>query len=102
MSQDIRVEIYGQVYTLRTDLDPGYIQELARLVDARMRALAEQSDTVDTRRLAVLAAVTLGDELKQLQQKAEQAGGALPAELTSRIEACSRLLEAALVGSSRE
>ena len=30
MTQDIRVEIYGQVYSLRTSLDPGYIEELAR------------------------------------------------------------------------
>lgn len=98
MTQDIRVEIYGQVYSLRTELDPAYLEELARLVDARMRALAGQTETVDTRRLAVLAALTLADELRQLQQQANQQGGALPTELANRLEACSRLLEAALGG----
>ena len=98
MTQDIRVEIYGQVYSLRTELEPAYIEELARLVDARMRTLAGQTDTVDTRRLAVLAALTLADELKQLQQQAGQQRTALPTELANRLEACNQLLEAALSG----
>lgn len=102
MTQDIRVEIYGQVYSLRTDLDPTYIEELARLLDARMRALAGQTESLDTRRLAVLAALTLADELKQLQQQAGQRGTAVPAELAHRLEACSRLLEAALATEAGE
>jgi len=95
MTQDIRVEIYGQVYSLRTSLDPAYIEELARLVDARMRALASQTDAVDTRRLAVLAALTLADELRQAQQATETAPAA-PDDVLHRIEALSKVLEAAL------
>ena len=94
MTQDIRVEIYGQVYSLRTSLDPAYIEELARLVDARMRALANQTDAVDTRRLAVLAALTLADELRQAQQSSESAPAA--DDVLRRIEALSEVLEAAL------
>ena len=94
MTQDIRVEIYGQVYSLRTSLDPAYIEELARLVDARMRALASQTDAVDTRRLAVLAALTLADELRQAQQSSESAPAA--DDVLRRIEALSEVLEAAL------
>ena len=95
MTQDIRVEIYGQVYSLRTSLDPAYIEELARLVDARMRALASQTDAVDTRRLAVLAALTLADELRQAQQSSESFPAA-PDDVLHRIEALSEVLEAAL------
>lgn len=95
MTQDIRVEIYGQVYSLRTSLEPAYLEELARLVDARMRALASQTDTVDTRRLAVLAALTLADELRQAQEVAEPTPTA-PDEALHRLEALSELLQAAL------
>jgi len=95
VTQDIRVEIYGQVYSLRTSLDPAYIEELAQLVDARMRALAEQTDAVDTRRLAVLAALTLADELRQAQQASEAAPTA-PDDVLRRLEALSQVLEAAL------
>jgi cell division protein ZapA len=95
MTRDTRVEIYGQVYSLRTSLDPAYIEELARLVDARMRALANQTDVVDTRRLAVLAALTLADELRQAQPAAGPAAVASD-EVLRRIEALSEVLEAAL------
>jgi len=95
MTQDIRVEIYGQVYSLRTSLEPAYIEELAHLVDARMRALASQTDAVDTRRLAVLAALTLADELRQAQQSSESAPAAAD-DVLHRIEALSEVLDAAL------
>ena len=95
MTQDVRVEIYGQVYSLRTSLDPAYIEELAVLVDDRMRALARQTDAVDTRRLAVLAALTIADELRQAQEKTE-AAPAVSDDVLRRIEALSQVIEAAL------
>lgn len=96
MSRDVRVEICGQTYSIRTDLDPDYIHELARSVDARMNALGRQTGTIDTRRLAVLAALNLADEIAQMRMSAEASRDALPAEAVRRLEECSRLLEAAL------
>ncbi|MFQ5777227.1 MAG: cell division protein ZapA [Terriglobia bacterium] len=96
MSRDIRLEIYGQVYSLRTDLEPDYVEKLAAAVDANMQALARQTDTVDTRRLAILAALNLADELQQLKEKVEAAEGALPGEFIQRLENCNQQLEAAL------
>lgn len=98
MSQDIRVEIYGQTYSIRTDLNPDYIRQLARTVDARIQALAGQSGTGDTRRLAVLTALNLADELQQLQSAAEPQPQPLSAEFVVRLQQCNRLLEAALSG----
>jgi cell division protein ZapA len=102
MSRDVRVEIYGQTYSIRTDLDPDYIQGLARSVDARMNALGRQTGTIDTRRLAVLAALNLADEVAQLRKSAEASRDALPPEAVRRLEDCSRLLEAALGQGVRE
>ena len=96
MSKDIRVEIYGQAYSLRTDLDPAYIESLAETVDARMRALGHQTETVDTRRLAVLAVLNLADEIHQLQQKPASAESRLPPDFAGRLAACHRLLDTAL------
>jgi len=96
MSKDIRVEIYGQDYSLRTDLDPAYIESLAATVGERMRALAHQTETVDTRRLAVLAALNLADEIHQLQQKPAGEASRWPADFAGRLTACHRLLDAAL------
>ncbi|MFQ5662439.1 MAG: cell division protein ZapA [Terriglobia bacterium] len=96
MSKDIRLEIFGELHSIRSELHPAYVEQLARLVDAKMRALAEQTDTLDTRRLAVLAALNLADELQQLKEELEAEGGAGPREVARRLEQCNRLLEAAL------
>ena len=57
----VRVEIFDQAYNLRGS-DPDYILKLAEYVDAKMRAVAEATNTIDTVRLAVLAALNIADE----------------------------------------
>jgi cell division protein ZapA len=58
------VSIYDQTYHLRGQ-DPNHIRQLADLVDSKMRAVASQGRTVDSLRVAVLAALNLADELSQ-------------------------------------
>lgn len=66
----VRVEIFYQAYNLR-GTDPEYILKLAEYVDGKMRAVAEQTHTVDSSRLAVLAALNIADEHHLLQAKLE-------------------------------
>ena len=58
----ITVEIYDQTYHLAGQ-DTDHIRELASRVDSKMRAVAAQGRTVDSLRVAVLAALNLADEL---------------------------------------
>ncbi len=58
----VTVEIYDQTYHL-SGQDAPHIRELAARVDAKMRAVAAQGRTVDSLRVAVLAALNLADEL---------------------------------------
>ncbi len=58
------VHIYDQAYHL-TGQDPDHIRRLADLVDSKMRAVSAQGRTVDSLRVAVLAALNLADELLQ-------------------------------------
>jgi cell division protein ZapA len=60
----ITVQIYDQSYHL-SGQDPDHIRYLAAQVDAKMRAVAAQGRTVDSLRVAVLAALNLADELSQ-------------------------------------
>lgn len=69
----VRVEIFDQAYNLRGS-DPEYILKLADYVDAKMRAVAEATNTIDTVRLAVLAALNIADEYHLLKKKPD--GGA--------------------------
>src|ERR1700730_18332768 len=82
----VRVEIFDQAYNLRGS-DPEYILKLAEYVDGKMRAVADQTHTVDSSRLAVLAALNIADEYHLL--KGTQEGGVSDSSKRAR-----RLLEA--------
>jgi cell division protein ZapA len=66
----VRVEIFDQAYNLRGS-DPEYILKLAEYVDGKMRAVAEQTNTIDTVRLAVLAALNIADEYHLLRKRGD-------------------------------
>ena len=59
------VEVFGQRLGLRADGDASRLHELARFVDGRMREVADRSSSVDTVKIAVLAALNIADELFQ-------------------------------------
>ncbi len=71
VSQSVSVDIYDQVYHLR-GTDPAYIERLAAIVDAKMRAVAALGNTVDSLRVAVLAALNIADELCTARTRHEQ------------------------------
>jgi cell division protein ZapA len=87
-----QVEIFGEVYTVRGSDENGYLQELADLVDRKMREVAEHVKG-DTARIAILAALNLADELFQIQSRQEgerveirEKVAALTEELTHALE----------------
>jgi cell division protein ZapA len=69
-NSSVRVEIFDQAYNLRGS-DPKYILQLAEYVDSKMRAVAQATNTIDTVRLAVLAALNIADEFHLLKRKQE-------------------------------
>lgn len=74
--QAVSVEIYDQVYRLR-GTDTTYIAQLAQAVDAKMRAVSAHGGTVDSLRVAVLAALNIADELATLRDRYNQLAGSL-------------------------
>jgi len=70
--QGIRVEIYDRVYHLRSAAEEKYTRQLAKSVDAAMRSIAEKTQTIDSLRLAVLAALHFADQCEQLKQRYEK------------------------------
>lgn len=69
-NSSVRVEIFDQAYNLR-GTDPDHILKLAEYVDAKIRAVSAQTHTVDTARLAVLAAINIADEFHLMKRRAE-------------------------------
>jgi cell division protein ZapA len=90
-NNSVRVEIFDQSYNLRGS-DPDYIHKLADYVDEKMRVVAEQTATVDSLRLAVLAALNVADEYHILKRKYD----ALAGEFNQRASHLSDALDEAL------
>lgn len=94
--ESVRVEIYDQTYNLRGS-DPAYIKKLADFVDGRMRTVAQQTATVDSLRLAVLAALNIADEYHILKRKYDDVAG----DFDQRARELSGALDQALEDSRR-
>ena len=91
-AEGIRVVIYDQEYCVRGDLGEEYLQMLAKFLDAKMRAIAGRTRTVDSLRVAVLAALNIADEYHQVKTKYEE----ISQRVGEKVEECSRLLDRAL------
>jgi cell division protein ZapA len=92
MDQTIRVQIFGQVFSVHGDLDEAYVQKLAAYVNEKMSAIAEMAPTVDTQKVAVMAAMAIADELLSLRQEK----GEREELLKEQAERCLNLVERAL------
>lgn len=79
------VSIYDQMYHLRGQ-NSDHIRQLAELVDSKMRAVAAQGRTVDSLRVAVLAALNLADELSQTAGANASEGRIRAAHLRSMLD----------------
>jgi len=91
-TQTVKVEIYNQTYNLRADGNNEYIAQLAEYVDRRMREIASTTLTVDSLKVAILAALYIADELYQLKRRYEQ----LDAQLAQRSAEAGELLDQVL------
>ena len=97
-AEAVSVEIYDQIYNLR-GTDAEYIQQLAALVDAKMRAVVAHGGTADSLRVAVLAALNIADELLILRSRYDALDGSLDRtedSMRSRADLLSEMLDEVL------
>jgi cell division protein ZapA len=92
MSNSVKVQIFGQIYAIRGDLDERYVQKLAAYVDEKMSAIADATATVDTQKVAVLAALAIADELHTIRKDRTDKEDLL----REQAERCLTLVERAL------
>ena len=92
MSAPVKVQIFGQSYSIQGELDGKYVQTLAKYVDDKMHEIADVTKTVDTLKVAVLAALAIADELHNMQRDR----GDHEELLREQAERCLTLVERAL------
>jgi len=69
----VHVEIFGQSYALRAGEDPAYIERIAGFVDKEMSEVGKLAGSVDSSRIAVLAALNIADQLFQARSSQDGA-----------------------------
>jgi cell division protein ZapA len=95
----VSVDIYDQVYHLR-GVEPEYIEGLAAMVNEKMRAVSEHGGTVDSLRVAVLAALNIADELCTLRQQYDELAGSqqnVESSMQSRAHSLAGMLDEVLL-----
>ena len=70
----VDVEIYDQKYSilLKTPMSDNDVRNLAAEIDNRMRDIAAQANTPDSLKVAILTALHLAQEYKELRERYEQ------------------------------
>ncbi len=88
----VHIDIHGQHYSLKSELDPQYVSELAAFVDEKMRAAAMELTSADPLRVAVIAALNIADELSRTREH----GAGVEGRLIARTAEIERIVDAVL------
>ena len=88
----VQVEVHGQKYPIRTELDPRYVEELAQFVESRMALASKSSPSSDAVGLAILTALNITDEYFRARSALTNSSGTLSA----RAEALEKMVDQAL------
>jgi len=88
----VQVEVHGQKYPIRTQLEPSYVEELAQFVEARMALASKSSPSSDAVGLAILTALNITDEYFRTRTALANKSGSL----TARTEELEKIVDQAL------
>ena len=70
--QSVKVNIFGEDYPIKGEADAPYIQEVAGYVDQKMKEVSDRMSNKLPLRVAVLAAMSITDELFKERQDKEK------------------------------
>ncbi len=88
-SRSVQVKIYDREYAFRTTGDPEKLQALCAGLDKRMREVVASAGAVDTLKVAVLAALSLADDLQRTREELKN----LDESIGRRSLACVSILD---------
>ena len=89
----VELDIFGTVLTVRSGNSEEHLRKLADHVDRTMKQIAASTTSVDTTKVALLAALNIAD---QLHQSGDESGAHSAQRVGERIEALSNQLEKVL------
>ncbi|MBC8015918.1 MAG: cell division protein ZapA [Sporomusaceae bacterium] len=68
----VTVKIFGEIYSLKSDMEIDQVVKIAAFVDERMKKISKTSLSLSPTRVAILSALTIAEEFLKLQQDYKQ------------------------------
>jgi cell division protein ZapA len=68
----ITVRIGGEDHTIRANVEPEYTKKCAKWVDERITEIRRQVGLIESHKAAILAAMSIADEMFQARAQAEE------------------------------
>lgn len=82
----VSIKVCGSTYTIVTEDDPDYVEELGELIDKEMKAVSQSAPTLSTTQCAVLVALDQADACKKATASADN----LRAQIKDYLEDSAR------------
>ena len=92
----VTVRIAGEEHTIRANAEPDYTRSCARYVDDRIQEIRSKGGLLESHKAAILAALSISDELFQAREELERHRR----ELASRATNLARRLESEVANGS--
>ncbi len=92
--ESVTVRIAGEDHTIRSSAEPEYTTRCAAYVDERIHEIKKQVGLLEGHKAAILAALSITDELFQALDTREQSD----AQMAERVNALATRLEDAVSG----
>ncbi len=92
--ESVSVRIAGEEHTIRSSAEPEYTTRCAAYVDRRIHEIKKQIGLLESHKIAILAALSITDELFQAQETQEASGS----RIADRVNALAARLEDTVSG----
>jgi cell division protein ZapA len=90
----VEIKIFGQTYTVKTDEEEAYIQQVAGYVNEKMEEVLRKTRSVSTLNVAILTALNIADDLLRERDKRE----ALVKEVETKSKSLIEKIEVKMSG----
>ena len=92
--ESVTVRIAGEEHAIRSSAEPEYTTRCAAYLDRRFHEIKKQVGLLEGHKVAILAALSITDELFQAQDTQEQSGS----QIAERVNALAARLEDTVSG----
>ena len=93
-----RVTIFGETYSIKSQAEPEYTNKVAEHVDQTMHIIKKQVGLQDPLKIAILASMSITDELLQTRETSEKKNE----ELENKCSSLINLIQVYLEGKKAE